>query len=482
MTDYDFDLFVIGGGSGGVRAARVAATHGAKVAIAEQDRFGGTCVIRGCIPKKLFVYASRFRDEFEDAAGFGWDVRTGGVDWSRLVANKDAEIARLEGIYRRNLETKGVAIFETRATVADAHTVRLEGTKAKKVSAKHILVATGGYPILPDLPGIEHAITSNEAFHLDALPDSIVIAGGGYIAVEFACIFSGLGVNTTLLYRGAKILRGFDEDLRDALTAELFKRGIDVRVHGTIAAIDKARSQYVVTLGDGGTIKTGQAMFATGRKPNTKGLGLENAGVALGENGEIAVDEFSRSQVASIWAVGDVTDRINLTPVAIREGHAFADTVFGGKSIKVDHDLVPTAVFSTPEVGTVGLPEHRARELYPELDVYKVHFRPLKHTLSGRDERVLMKLLVDGPSDRVVGCHILGPDAAEIVQMAAIAMRMGAKKADFDATMALHPSAAEELVTMRDKWQPPAGAPPAPAAARAAKPKRPRKRGYDETS
>ena len=482
MTGYDFDLFVIGGGSGGVRAARVAATHGAKVAIAEEDRFGGTCVIRGCIPKKLFVYASRFRDEFEDSAGFGWDVDVNGFNWTTLVANKDAEITRLEGIYRRNLELKGVTIFETRATVADAHTVRLEGAKGKKVSAKHILVATGGYATLPDLPGIEHAITSNEAFHLKALPESIVIAGGGYIAVEFACIFSGLGVNTTLLYRGAKILRGFDEDLRDALTAELFKRGIDVRVNGTVASIDKTGSLYLVTLGDDSIIKTGCMMFATGRKPNTKGLGLEHAGVALGENGEIAVDEFSRSQVASIWAVGDVTDRINLTPVAIREGHAFADLVFGGKSVKVDHDLVPTAVFSTPEVGTVGLPEHRARELHPELDVYKVHFRPLKHTLSGRDERVLMKLLVDGPSDRVVGCHVLGADAAEIVQMAAIAMRMGAKKADFDATMALHPSAAEELVTMRDKWQPPPGIALPPAAAPRAKPKRPRKRGYDETS
>jgi glutathione reductase (NADPH) len=476
MTGYDFDLFVIGGGSGGVRAARVAASYGAKVAIAEQDRFGGTCVIRGCIPKKLFVYASRFRDEFEDAAGFGWDVDVNGFDWPTLVANKDAEITRLEGVYRRNLEIKGVTIFETRATLADAHTVRLEARDAT-VTAKHILIATGGRPSLPDIPGIEYAISSNEAFHLESLPKSIVVVGGGYIALEFAGIFSGLGVATTVLYRGNKILRGFDEDLRDALTAELFKRGIDVRVDSRIVSIARRRSGYAVTLEGGATLATGCVMFATGRTPNTRGLGLESAGVALGENGEVPVDPFSRSRVESIWAVGDVTDRVNLTPVAIREAHAFADTVFGGQSVEVDHDLVPTAVFSTPEIGTVGLPEHQARELYPQLDVYKVSFRPLKHTLSGRDERMLMKLLVDGRSDRVVGCHVLGADAAEIVQMAAIAMRMGARKADFDATMALHPSAAEELVTMRDKWQPPPGAAPAPAR----KPRQ-KKRGYDETS
>jgi glutathione reductase (NADPH) len=460
MSQFDYDLFVIGGGSGGVRAARIAAGYGAKVAIAEEYRFGGTCVIRGCVPKKLLVYASRFRDDFEDAAGFGWSISAPSFDWPTLIANKDAEIMRLEGLYRQGLERAGVTLIHARAEVADAHTLTIQPGN-RKVTAKVILVATGGRPALLEVPGAAHAITSNEAFHLESLPKSILIAGGGYIAVEFACIFNGLGVDTTLIYRAPKILRGFDEELRDILTDELLKRGIDLVCNAQMASIDKGWTHTNVTLKDGRTIETGKVMFATGRTPNTQALGLEAAGLKLGDNGEIAVDQYSRTSIENIFAVGDVTDRVNLTPVAIREGHAFADTVFGNKPTAVDHELVPTAVFSTPELGTVGLPEEAARERYPKLDVYKARFKPLRNTLSGRDERMLMKLLVDGDSDRVVGCHVLGADAAEIVQMAAIAMRMGAKKSDFDATMALHPSAAEELVTMREKWVPPTK--PAPA-------------------
>ena len=475
MAEFNFDLFVIGAGSGGVRAARIAAMHGAKVAIAEEYLYGGTCVVRGCIPKKLLVYASRFRDEFEDAQGFGWSLRTPSFDWPTLIANKDKEIERISGVYKSNLERAGVHLFSARAELIDRNTVRIQPGD-RTVRAKTILIATGGRPVVPDLPGAGHAITSNEAFHLERMPSSIVIVGGGYIAVEFAGIFNGLGAETTLLYRGTKILRGFDEDLRDSLTQELFKRGVDVRCNARIASIDKGWSSHTITLQDGSTLAADIIMFATGRTPNTAGLGLQAAGVKLGELGEIVVDEQSRSSVDNIFAVGDVTDRVNLTPVAIREGHAFADTMYGGKAVTVDHQLIPTAVFATPELGTVGLPEHVARERHPKIDIYKVNFRPLKNTVSGRDERTLMKLVVDAETDRILGCHVLGPDAAEIVQMAAIAMRMKATKADFDSTMALHPSAAEELVTMREAWQPPAE----PAAQ--PKPKRAPKRGYDETS
>jgi glutathione reductase (NADPH) len=457
MSQYDYDLFVIGGGSGGVRAARIAAGHGAKVAIAEEYRFGGTCVIRGCVPKKLFVYASRFRDEFEDAAGFGWTLEEPTFDWPTLVANKDAEISRLEGLYRAGLERAGATILQARAELTDAHTVVVQ-PGGRRITARYILVAAGGRPVVPQVPGAGHAITSNEAFHLERLPKSLMIVGGGYIAVEFACIFSGLGVATTLVYRGPKILRGFDEELRDVLTQDLFKRDIDVRCNADITAIEKARSRCRVTMKDGGTAEAGLVMYATGRTPNTAGIGLEAAGVKMGGRGEIVVDPYSRTSVEHIYAVGDVTDRVNLTPVAIREGHAFADTVFGSRPTAVDHELVPTAVFSTPELATVGLPEDKARERYPRLDTYKARFRPLKHTLSGRDEVMFMKLLVDGDSGRVVGCHVLGADAAEIVQMAAIALKLKATKSDFDATLALHPSAAEELVTMREKWVPPAQA------------------------
>ena len=452
MPTFDYDLFVIGGGSGGVRAARIAAGHGAKVALAEEYRMGGTCVIRGCVPKKLLVHASRFKDEFEDAAGFGWSVEAPRFDWPTLIANKDKEIARLEGAYRGTLGRAGVEIFDTRAVLEGANAVRL-ARPARTVSARTILIATGGRPEADGrLPGVEHAITSNEAFHLQRLPERIVIAGGGYIAVEFAGIFAGLGAETTLLYRRDKILRGFDEDLRDGLTQDYTRRGIRIVTGAVFTKIEKAGRGLVGHLSNGQTVPADQIMFAIGRSPNTAGIGLEQAGVGLGPKGEIKVDAASRTRVANIYAVGDVTDRVNLTPVAIREGHAFADSVFGKREWTVNHDLIPTGVFSTPEIGTVGLPEHAAAARYGKLDIYKARFRPLKATLSGREDRMLMKLVVAAETQKLVGCHILGPDAAEMVQIAAIAMRMGATKADFDATMALHPTAAEELVTMREPW------------------------------
>lgn len=458
MTKYDFDLFVIGGGSGGVRAARVAAGHGARVAIAEEFRFGGTCVIRGCVPKKLLVYASRFSDEFEDAAGFGWSVGETRFDWAQLIDAKDREIARLESIYRSNLEKAGVAIFEERAELAGANTVRLV-TGNRTVTARYILIATGSSTDIDTrVVGCENVITSNDAFHLNEFPRRIAIAGGGYIAVEFAGIFAGLGAETTLVHRGEKLLRGFDDDLRDGLMEEYAKRGIRVLTSTTFWRIDRTEKGLVGNLSDGTALEVDQIMFAIGRSPNTAGLGLELAGVACGERGEIKVDADSRSSVPSIYAIGDATDRMNLTPVAIREGHAFADTVFGGKPWRVDYGNIPTAVFSTPEIGTVGLSELDATTAGHEIDIYKSRFRPMKHTLSGRDERTIMKLIVDRPTQKVLGVHMLGPDAAEIAQMAAIALRLGATKADFDSTMALHPSAAEELVTMREKWVPPQAA------------------------
>jgi glutathione reductase (NADPH) len=458
MAAYDYDLFVIGGGSGGVRAARIAAGHGAKVALAEEYRMGGTCVIRGCVPKKLLVYASRFRDEFEDAAGFGWSVGESTFDWPTLIANKDREIARLEGIYRNVLKRPGVEIFDTRAMLKGPNTVHLL-KQDRTLTARTVLIATGGWPVVDrKVIGYEHLITSNEAFQLPELPKRIAIVGGGYIAVEFAGIFAGLGSEVTLVYRGEKILRGFDEDLRDDLTKEYRQRGINVVTGKVFTKVEKTDRGLVGTYSDGQTITADQIMVATGRAPNTSGIGLETAAVALGKRGEIKVDTASQSNVPSIYAIGDVTDRVNLTPVAIREGHAFADSLFGKKTWTVDHNLVPTGVFSTPEIGTVGLPEHEAAKTYGKLDIYKSRFTPLKGTLSGRKEKTLLKLVVDAASQKVVGCHILGPDAAEIVQMAAIAMRMGATKADFDATMALHPTMAEELVTMREKWVPPAAA------------------------
>jgi glutathione reductase (NADPH) len=450
MAGYDVDLFVIGGGSGGVRAARIAAEHGARVMVAEEYRLGGTCVIRGCVPKKLFVYASRFRGEFEDAAGFGWTVPQSSFDWPNLIANKDREIARLEAAYGATLNHAGVKIAKSRAVIADPHTIQL--TNGERVRAAYILIATGGTPSFGDpIPGLEHAISSNEAFHLVDFPRRIVIQGGGYIAVEFAGIFAGLGSYVTLVYRGENVLRGFDDDVRQHLRVEMEAHGIRVVTGRTITAIEKSGEHYSVHISDGNHIPAERVMFATGRVPNVAKLGLREAGVQIAKNGGIAVDEFSRTSVQNVYAVGDVTNRINLTPVAIREGHAFADSVFGGKSTAVDHSNVPTAVFSDPEIGAVGLTETEARARLAQTDVYKAMFKPLKATLSGRATKVLMKLVVDGSSDRIVGCHVVGEGAAEIAQIAAIAVKVGAKKADFDATMALHPTAAEELVTMRKK-------------------------------
>ncbi len=452
MADFDYDLFVIGAGSGGVRAARMSASHGAKVAVAEEYRVGGTCVIRGCVPKKLFVYASQFHEEFEDAAGFGWTVPKATFDWPTLRDNKDREIDRLNAIYIRNLKNSGVEIIETRAILKDAHTVHLVA-EDRDVTADKILIATGATPNSHEkLPGVENTISSNEAFHLDELPESIIVEGGGYIAVEFAGIFNGLGVNTTLLYRGEEILRGFDHDIRIALHQEMEKKGIRIITESVFTSIEKTASGYNAHLSNGETIKTGLVMLAIGRAPNTDGLGLEGTGIAVGKKGEILVDSFSRTNVDNIYAVGDVTDRANLTPVAIREGAAFAETVFNNNPVAVDHSNIPTAVFSQPEIGTVGLSEEDARARYGELDIYKSTFRAMKHTLSGRDEKTLMKIIVDAATDKVVGCHILGPHSGELIQAIGIAVVMGATKAQFDMTVAVHPTAAEELVTMKEKW------------------------------
>jgi glutathione reductase (NADPH) len=449
MAEFDVDLFVIGGGSGGVRAARIAAGYGAKVMVAEEYRMGGTCVIRGCVPKKLFVIGSHIHDEVEDAAGFGWTIGQVSFDWRTLVANKDKEIARLEGIYTTNVEKAGGEVVKTRAVIEDAHTLRL--ADGKTVTAKYIMIATGGAPNHgPGIPGIEHVISSDEAFHLTELPKRIVIQGGGYIALEFACIFAGFGSDVTVVYRGDNILRGFDDDVRAHARAELEKRGITIITGCVINKIDKYGKEFTTHLSSGSSIASDKVMFAIGRHPNVANLGLENAGVAINpNNGGIAVDGWSKTSVPNIYAIGDVTHRVNLTPVAIREGHAFADTVFGKRPVQVDHTTIPTAVFSQPEIGTVGLTEGEARAQFSHVDIYKTDFRPIKSTMSGRDTRILMKLVVDGTTDRVVGCHIVGDTAAEIIQAVAIAVKMKATKADFDATFALHPTAAEELVTMR---------------------------------
>ncbi len=450
MADHNVDLFVIGAGSGGVRAARVASSYGARVMIAEEYRVGGTCVIRGCVPKKLLVYASRFSDEFEDAAGYGWSLGKQEFDWATLIANKDRETARLEGAYTTTLERYNVKIAKNRAVLEDEHTIRL--ATGERVRAQIILIATGARPHHgTPIAGESHVISSNEAFHLKKLPKRILIQGGGYIAVEFAGIFNGLGCEVTLVYRGEKILRGFDEDVREHLMRELGLRGIRILTRKIVKAVEKVDHGFDVCLSDNEQILVDLAMFATGRRPNTEGLGLKNVGVKISERNAIMVDTYSRTSVPNIYAVGDVTDRVNLTPVAIREGHAFANTVFGGKPTAVDHTKVPTAVFSEPEVGVIGLTEKQAIEQFEKIDVYKTSFRPMKATLSGRDTRVFMKLVVDGNTDKILGCHIVGPDAAELIQVVGIAVTMGATKADFDATMAVHPTAAEELVTMREK-------------------------------
>jgi glutathione reductase (NADPH) len=451
MSEDNVDLFVIGAGSGGVRAARIAAGHGARVMIAEEYRVGGTCVIRGCVPKKLLVYASRFADEFEDAAGYGWTVPKPSFDWATLIANKDREIARLELAYVSALERAGVRIVKSRAVLEDRHTVFLEAT-GERVRARHILIATGAAPHLgPPIMGVEHVISSNQAFHLEALPNRVLVQGGGYIAVEFAAIFNGLGAEVTLVYRGENILRGFDEDLRAHLRTEMERRGIRIVTGKTVIGVDETPGSLRAQLSDGGEVAVDKVMFATGRLPNVDGIGLEAAGVRLAHNGGIQVDAYSQTSVPHIHAVGDVTNRINLTPVAIREGHAFADTVFGNKPTRVDHADVPTAVFSEPELGTIGLTQAQACATLAKVDIYKTMFRPMKATLAGRDTRVFMKLVVDGTTGRVVGCHIVGADAGEMIQLVGIAIKMNATKADFDAVMALHPTASEELVTLREK-------------------------------
>ena len=449
MASYDYDLFVIGGGSGGVRAGRLTAAMGKRVAIAEEHRFGGTCVIRGCVPKKLFVYASQFSEHFEDAAGYGWTVGETSFDWPTLVANKDREIARLEGIYRGGLERAGATIVASRAALEDAHTVRILA-QDRTVTAETILIAVGGHSQRhPALPGAELCITSSEAFDLPALPKAIAIEGGGYIAVEFANIFHGLGVETTLVYRGREILSRFDMDLRRALHREMEKKGIRIVCQALVHGVSRGGDGRLdVALGTGETLRVDQMMLAIGRVPNTDRLGLEKAGVETGPAGEIVVDDYSRTSAPNIYAVGDVTNRLQLTPVAIHEAMCLVDTVFRGKPTKPDLDCVATAVFSQPEIGTVGLSEDEAGKRFAELEVYLATFRPMRHTLSGREEKMVMKLVVDAASRRVLGAHVLGPDAGEMAQLLAIPIKAGLTKDDFDRTMAVHPTAAEELVTM----------------------------------
>ena len=456
MTTYDYDFFVIGGGSGGVRAARIAGGHGARVAVVEERYLGGTCVNVGCVPKKLLVYASHFGEDFEDAAGFGWSVGERRFDWAQLIANKNNEIGRLNEVYARMLGGSGVEVFDGHAHLVDAHTVAIG---EQTYSAEYILVAVGGWPVKPDVPGAEHAITSNEAFFLESLPERVVVVGGGYIAVEFAGIFYGLGARVTQLYRGPLFLRGFDDDVRAALAEEMAKKGIDLRFNANIAGIARADGALRATLEDGATIDADCVMYATGRAPLTANIGLEDAGVALNAKGAVVVDDYSKTSVDNIYAVGDVTDRVNLTPVAIKEGHAVADTLFGGRPTRADHADVPSAVFSQPSIGMVGLTEAEARATYGAVDVYRSHFRPMKHTLSGRDEKTLMKLIVERATDRVVGVHMVGPDAGEIIQGIGIAVKCGARKADFDATVGIHPTSAEEFVTMREPVADPAPVP-----------------------
>jgi glutathione reductase (NADPH) len=452
MASYDYDLFVIGGGSGGVRGARMAAAASARVAVAEEYRYGGTCVIRGCVPKKLLVYASHFHEDFADAAGFGWSVGAAGFDWSALIAAKDREIGRLEGIYERLLAEAGVTALRGHARLLDAHTVEVGD---RKVLAETILIATGGRPVFPPGHGWEHAISSNEAFHLERLPERVLVYGGGYIAVEFAGIFNGLGARVTQVYRGPQILRGFDDDVRDTLAGELVKKGIALQVETLIDRIEKTEHGLAVHLSDGEIVEVDQVLAATGRRPNTGNLGLEAAGVELDGQGAVKVDAFSCSSQANIYAVGDVTDRIALTPVAIQEAMAFVDTVYRGRPRPMDHENVPSAVFSQPPVATVGLTEAQARARHGALDLYRSTFRPMKHTLSGRDEKTMVKLIVERAGQKVVGAHMVGLDAPEIIQGVAIAIKAGATKADFDATVGIHPTAAEEFVTLREPLAPP---------------------------
>ncbi len=444
---FDYDLFVIGGGSGGVRAARIAAAeYGARVGLAEESRMGGTCVIRGCVPKKLMVFASGYPEAVELARAYGWDASIGAFDWPRFRGTLHSELARLEAAYRSTLANAGVTVHDTHAVLDDAHTVRL--ADGSVFSAAHILIATGGRPFVPDIPGAELAVTSNEMFDLPALPKRALIVGGGYIASEFACILHGLGVHVTQYYRGAQILRGFDDEARGHVASAMMARGIEISCGTDVMRLEKVAGGIKAVSTDGADREFDLVMYATGRKPNSGGMGLDDLGVAFGRAGQIVVDGYSQTAVPSIFAVGDVTDRINLTPVAIREGHAFADTVFGGRPTKADHVLVPSAVFTQPEMGSIGLSEEAARELEP-IEVYSTAFRPMQTIFAGKQDRVMMKLIVSVATRKVLGCHIVASGAGEMIQLAAIAIKMGATKEDFDRTVAVHPTMSEELVTMR---------------------------------
>ncbi|MEM8987584.1 MAG: glutathione-disulfide reductase [Pseudomonadota bacterium] len=455
MSDYDYDLFTIGAGSGGVRASRLAAAHGARVGVAEEHRVGGTCVIRGCVPKKFMVFASHFAEEFRDAKGYGWTVGEPEFDWTRFIENKDAEIDRLNGIYIRNLKNAGADIIQSRAVLKDAHTVRLVD-EGRDVTADKILIATGGTPNVDvSVPGHEHGVTSNEAFHLEKLPDHIVVAGGGYIAIEFACIFAGLGAKVCLVYRGEDILRYFDTDISVRVHDEMRKKGVRIITQTVFTEIEKKQDGGLrCHLKNGLHVDADEVMWAIGRRPATEGLGLEKAGVEVNAKGAIVVDAYSKTSADNIYAIGDVTDRVNLTPVAIREGGAFFETVFRDNPTKMDYEDIPKAVFSQPPVGSVGLSEYEARRKFGAVDIYKTEFRAMKNMLSGNEERTMMKLVIDAGTDRVVGCHIVGPEAPEMIQCIAIAVKAGVTKADFDATCALHPTIAEELVTLREKYVP----------------------------
>ena len=445
--DYDFDLFVIGGGSGGVRAGRVAAQGGAKVGLAEEYRMGGTCVIRGCVPKKLMVYASGYSEAMNDAEGFGWTIGKRSFDWSKLITKIDDELDRLEGLYRKGLTGNGVTVYDARAVVKDGHTVEL--SSGETFTAKWILVASGGRPFVPNVKGAEHVITSSDIFLMDDLPKRILVVGGGYIASEFAGIFNGMGAEVTQFYRGAQILRGFDGEVRGHVADEMIRKGVNLHLGTDVVEIKKRDDGLHVTCTNGSVKVVDEVVYATGRVPNTEGMGLEEAGVKLGRKGEVMVDRFSATSCESIYAVGDVTDRVQLTPVAIREGMAFVETVFNNNPTAVDHEFIATAVFTQPEIGTVGYTEEDAREDF-DIEVYRAAFRPMANVLAGRDERMLMKLIVEKPSRKVIGCHIIGPAAGEMIQLAGIAVKMGATKEDFDRTVAVHPTAAEELVTMKE--------------------------------
>ena len=447
MNEYDYDLFVIGAGSGGVRAARMAGGFGARVGIAEDRYMGGTCVNVGCIPKKLFVYAAHFAEDFRDAAGYGWQVSGAAFDWNRLISNKNNEISRLNGIYANLLKRNNVTLYDGRAVLTGPHSVQVNG---EDIRAGSILVATGGWPHIPDVPGREHVISSNEAFFLETLPERAVIVGGGYIAVEFAGIFHGLGVDTTLVYRRDLFLRGFDGEMRRFLAEQMHAKGINLLFNTRIDGIERRDGRYLVSSPDTETMSADLVLYATGRRPNTAGLGLEAAGVELNDKGAIVVDDEYRSSVPSIYAIGDVTDRMNLTPVATAEGTALANNLFNNQSRRVDYRDIPTCIFSQPNLGTVGLTEEQARQQYANVDIYKSRFTSLKHTLTGNGEQTLMKMIVDRDTDRVLGAHVVGTDAGEIIQGLGIALKAGATKAIFDATIGVHPTAAEEFVTMRE--------------------------------